>query len=433
MRNARTVIAGVLCALMICCMLGNAYTVKGKEMLLAPENKETKDQNTENSKIEDNNTENEEELNKGAKKEDTSMQIGAPSALLMEASTGTVLFEQDADTKRPPASVTKIMTMLLIFDAVESKKISLEDKVPVSEFAASMGGSQVFLETGETQTVDTMLKCISIASANDACVAMAEYISGSEEAFVQEMNKRAKALGMHNTNFVNCNGLDAQGHVTTARDIALMSRELITKYPQIHNYSTIWMENITHVTKQGSREFGLSNTNRLLKMATNYRVTGLKTGSTSMAKYCLSATAEKDGVRLIAVIMAAPDYKARFADAQILLNYGYANCNLYKDENVLDTRSVSIENGISDELAIDSASDFSSVLLRGEKADDVKKILVQDEPLTAPIKKGYVVGHIEYSINGRILGSVEVVAAENIKKMTFGYSFKKVLYLAFRS
>ena len=209
MRNARTVIAGVLCALMICCMLGNAYTVKGKEMLLAPENKETKDQNTENSKIEDNNTENEEELNKGAKKEDTSMQIGAPSALLMEASTGTVLFEQDADTKRPPASVTKIMTMLLIFDAVESKKISLEDKVPVSEFAASMGGSQVFLETGETQTVDTMLKCISIASANDACVAMAEYISGSEEAFVQEMNKRAKALGMHNTNFVNCNGLDA--------------------------------------------------------------------------------------------------------------------------------------------------------------------------------------------------------------------------------
>lgn len=178
MRNARTVIAGVLCALMICCMLGNAYTVKGKEMLLAPENKETKDQNTENSKIEDNNTENEEELNKGAKKEDTSMQIGAPSALLMEASTGTVLFEQDADTKRPPASVTKIMTMLLIFDAVESKKISLEDKVPVSEFAASMGGSQVFLETGETQTVDTMLKCISIASANDACVAMAEYISG---------------------------------------------------------------------------------------------------------------------------------------------------------------------------------------------------------------------------------------------------------------
>lgn len=194
-------------------------------MLLAPENKETKDQNTENSKIEDNNTENEEELNKGAKKEDTSMQIGAPSALLMEASTGTVLFEQDADTKRPPASVTKIMTMLLIFDAVESKKISLEDKVPVSEFAASMGGSQVFLETGETQTVDTMLKCISIASANDACVAMAEYISGSEEAFVQEMNKRAKALGMHNTNFVNCNGLRCTGACTTARDIALMSRE----------------------------------------------------------------------------------------------------------------------------------------------------------------------------------------------------------------
>ena len=347
------------------------------------------------------------------------MQIGAPSALLMEASTGTVLFEQDADTKRPPASVTKIMTMLLIFDAVESKKISLEDKVPVSEFAASMGGSQVFLETGETQTVDTMLKCISIASANDACVAMAEYISGSEEAFVQEMNKRAKALGMHNTNFVNCNGLDAQGHVTTARDIALMSRELITKYPQIHNYSTIWMENITHVTKQGSREFGLSNTNRLLKMATNYRVTGLKTGSTSMAKYCLSATAEKDGVRLIAVIMAAPDYKARFADAQILLNYGYANCRLYEDQEMPMLQAMEVRDGVESSVQLQYAGGFSYLGLGGEDFSSIEKKLLLPEVLQAPVTKGEKAGVLRYELDGKALGEVDILTAGDVEQAGF--------------
>ena len=173
---------------------------------------------------------------------DTSaVQISAPSAILMEKTTGTVLFEKDADTARPPASVTKIMTILLIFDALEAGKIQLSDEVTTSEYAASMGGSQVFLEPGETQTVETMLKCISVASANDACVAMSEYICGSEEEFVRQMNERAKGLGMDNTNFVNCNGLDADGHVTSARDIALMSRELMTKYPQIQDYCTIWM------------------------------------------------------------------------------------------------------------------------------------------------------------------------------------------------
>ena len=196
-----------------------------------------------------------------------------------------------------------------------------------------MGGSQVFLEEGEVQTVETLIKCIVIASGNDASVAMAEYIAGTEEAFVQQMNERAKGLGMTETHFVDCCGLtEDPAHVTTARDIAKMSRELINRYPQIHNYSTIWMENITHVTKQGTKEFGLSNTNKLLRMATSFQVTGLKTGSTSLAKYCLSATAEKDGVRLIASIMAAPDFKARFADAQTLLNYGYANCKLYEDK-----------------------------------------------------------------------------------------------------
>ena len=210
------------------------------------------------------------------------VEISAPSAVLMEASTGKVIFEKDKDTARPPASVTKIMTMLLIFDALADGRIQPEDEVTVSEYAASMGGSQVYLEDGEVQTVDTMLKCIAVASANDACVAMAEEICGSEEEFVARMNERAAGLGMEHTHFVNCNGLDAEGHLTSAHDIALMSRELITKYPQVHGYSMIWMENITHRTAKGESEFGLSNTNKLVRQY-EY-TTGLKTGSTGDAK-----------------------------------------------------------------------------------------------------------------------------------------------------
>ena len=258
---------------------------------------------------------------------DTAVEVTAPSAILMEMTTGTVLYEKDADTARPPASVTKVMTMLLIFDALAEGKIQLEDKVTTSEYASSMGGSQVFLETGEKQTVETLLKCISIASANDACVAMAEYISGNEEEFVRQMNLRAEGLGMKHTHFVNCNGLDAEGHETSARDIALMSRELLLKYPEIHNYCTIWMENITHTTSKGSSEFGLTNTNKLIRQY-EY-ATGLKTGSTGKAKFCVSATAEKNGVSLIAVIMGAEDSKARFKDAVTLLNYGFGKCQIF--------------------------------------------------------------------------------------------------------
>ncbi len=283
---------------------------------------------------------------------DPAVQITAPSAVLMEASTGQVIYEKGADEKRSPASVTKVMTLILIFDALESGKINLTDEVVTSAHAKSMGGSQVFLEEGEVQTVETLIKCIVIASGNDASVAMAEYIAGSEEEFVRMMNERALGLGMNNTHFVDCCGLtESPEHLTTARDIAVMSRELINRYPQIHNYSTIWMENITHVTKQGTKEFGLSNTNKLLKMATNFNVTGLKTGSTSIAKYCLSATAEKDGVRLIASIMAAPDYKARFGDAQTLLNYGYANCRLYEDKEQLPLPVMPVSGGVEDEVA----------------------------------------------------------------------------------
>ena len=261
--------------------------------------------------------------------ENSGIELKSPSAILMEASTGQVIYEKDADTSLHPASITKIMTLILIFDAIKDGKIGLDDEVTVSEYAASMGGSQVFLEAGEKQTVDTMIKCISMASANDACVAMSEYIAGTESAFVAKMNERATGLGMNNTNFVNCCGLDTDGHMSTARDIALMSRELITKYPQIHDYSTIWMDTIIHSTRRGDSEFGLTNTNKLIKQ---YEwATGLKTGSTGLAKCCLSASANKDGIDLIAVIMAAPDSKTRFAEAVNLLNYGFNTCDIYKD------------------------------------------------------------------------------------------------------
>ena len=425
MRNARTVIAGVLCALMICCMLGNAYTVKGKEMLLAPENKETKDQNTENSKIEDNNTENEEELNKGAKKEDTSMQIGAPSALLMEASTGTVLFEQDADTKRPPASVTKIMTMLLIFDAVESKKISLEDKVPVSEFAASMGGSQVFLEEGEIQTVETLIKCIVIASGNDASVAMAEHICGSEQEFVRHMNERAEGLGMKNTHFEDCCGLtESPDHYTTARDIAIMSRELITKYPKILEYSSIWMENITHVTRQGTKEFGLTNTNKLIRSYEG--CVGLKTGSTSIAKYCLSAVAKRNDITLIAVVMAAPDYKVRFKDAASMLNYGFSKCSLYIDKKMEALPEIPVRNGKKKTVSLVYEEQFHYLDTTGQNIGNVKRKLRIHREVKAPVKKNTLAGEMIYSVDGKEVGKVRILYGENAGKATYPDCLKKV-------
>ena len=230
------------------------------------------------------------------------VEVSAKSVILMERETGTVLYQQAEHEQREPASVTKIMTMLLVVEAIEQGQLHLEDRVTCSAYAASMGGSQVFLEPGETQTVETMIKCISVASANDACVCMAEYICGNEQEFVNQMNERAKGLGMENTHFVNCNGLDAEGHVTTARDIALMSRELIHTYPQIFDYCNIWMEDITHTTKKGSTQFGLTNTNKMIRQY-EY-ATGLKTGSTSQAKFCISATARKDNTDMIAVIMA---------------------------------------------------------------------------------------------------------------------------------
>ncbi len=350
---------------------------------------------------------------------DVNLGITAKSAILMEAETMTVIYEQAADEVLSPASITKIMTLILIFDAIESGKITLEDEVRTSAYAKSMGGSQVFLEEGEIQTVETLIKCIVVASGNDASVAMAEYICGSETEFVRQMNERARGLGMTNTNFEDCCGLtESDNHYTSARDVALMSRELITKYPQITQYSTIWMENITHVTAQGTKEFGLANTNKLLKQ---YEwCTGLKTGSTSKAKYCLSATANKNGVELIAVIMAAPDYKIRFSEALTLFNYGYGLCKLYKDDNTDILPEVRVNGGVKDTISVVYEDTFSYLDTEGNDLSGItKEITLPAAGVKAPIKAGDVIGTAKYYLGDTLIGEVNIVAKGDVEKAGF--------------
>lgn len=339
------------------------------------------------------------------------------SAILMEASTKSVIYEKAPDERRSPASITKIMTAILIFDAIEAGKISLEDEVVTSAYAKSMGGSQVYLEEGEKQTVNTLIKCIMVSSGNDASVAMAEYIAGSESSFVQMMNERAASLGMENTHFEDCCGLtDSDNHYTTARDIALMAQELITRYPQIKSYTTIWMENITHVTIQGSKEFGLANTNKLLKQYPY--TTGLKTGSTNKAKYCVCATANKDGVELIAVIMGCPNYKDRFTEAQSLLQFGYTTCKLYQDENPPELMPILVKGGIDKQVPAVYKEKFSWLFVSGEDFSNMEKMLTTNE-LTAPIEKGEQIGTVTYRLNGKELGSIGIYAGESVREAKF--------------
>ena len=343
--------------------------------------------------------------------------LTCPSAILMEASTKSVIYEKAPDERRSPASITKIMTAILIFDAIEAGKISLEDEVVTSAYAKSMGGSQVYLEEGEMQTVDTLIKCIMVSSGNDASVAMAEYIAGSESSFVQMMNERAASLGMENTHFEDCCGLtDSDNHYTTARDIALMAQELITRYPQIKSYTTIWMENITHVTMQGSKEFGLANTNKLLKQYPY--TTGLKTGSTNKAKYCVCATANKDGVELIAVIMGCPNYKDRFTEAQSLLQFGYTTCKLYQDENPPELMPILVKRGIDKQVPAVYKEKFSWLFVSGEDFSNMEKMLTTNE-LTAPIEKGEQIGTVMYRLNGKELGSIGIYAGESVREAKF--------------
>ena len=331
--------------------------------------------------------------------------LTAKAAVLIEGNSGEIILE------------TKIMTLTLIMEALEEGKIQLTDSVSVSEYAASMGGSQVFLEPNETQTVDTMIKCISIASANDAAVAMAEKIAGSEPNFVKKMNEKAKELGMKHTQFKNCTGLDddiKSGHFSSAYDVGLMSRELIMKHPGISKYSTVWMDTIIHKTKKGESQFGLTNTNKLVRFYDG--ITGLKTGSTSKAKYCLSATAKRNGLNLIAVIMAAPDHKVRFSEAQALLDYGFANCSLYQDDySGIKFDSPSVRGGIPEKLTVYPKKSFSHTFTAAYDKNKIKKKITYQE-LKAPIKKGTAVGFITYSYQGKTLGKVPLLAMQDIKK-----------------
>ena len=313
-------------------------------------------------------------------------EISAPGAVLMEPSTGTVLYEKNGEEQRSPASITKIMTLLLIFEALEDGQITLEEEAVTSAYAKRMGGSQVFLEEGEKQTVETLIKCIVVASGNDASVVMAEHLAGSEEEFVKRMNEKAGELGMIHTQFEDCCGLtDSEEHYTTASDVAIVSRELITRFPRILDYSSIWMENIIHRTAQGEKEFCLTNTNKLIRSYEG--CVGLKTGSTSVAKYCVSAVAQRGEMTLLAVVMGAPDAKVRFKDAAALLDYGFGKCNLYLDENRKNPDPVPIKGGVKAEVPCRYTGEFRYLDTEGKNLSQIEKKIVYMKNLQAPVKK----------------------------------------------
>ena len=342
-------------------------------------------------------------------------EISAPGAVLMEPSTGTVLYEKNGEEQRSPASITKIMTLLLIFEALEDGQITLEEEVVTSAYAKSMGGSQVFLEEGEKQTVETLIKCIVVASGNDASVVMAEHLAGSEEEFVKRMNEKAGELGMLHTQFEDCCGLtDSEEHYTTASDVAIVSRELITRFPRILEYSSIWMENIIHRTAQGEKEFCLTNTNKLIRSYEG--CVGLKTGSTSVAKYCVSAVAQRGEMTLLAVVMGAPDAKVRFKDAAALLDYGFGNCDLYLDENRINPDPVPIKGGVKAEVACRYTGEFRYLDTEGKNLSQIEKKIVYMKNLQASVKKGDIVGEAQYLLDGKVVGKTDIVAAKSVKK-----------------
>lgn len=333
--------------------------------------------------------------------------IDAKAYILIEQSTGRVLAENNADEQLPIASVTKIMTMLLIMEAIEDGKTSFDDLVTVSENAMSYGGSTMFLETGEQLPVHDMLKGIAVASANDGCVAMAEHLTGSETAFVEEMNKRAKELGMKNTNFLNTNGLDEDGHYSSARDVALMSRELLN-HPKITEYTSIWTDEL-----RGGK-FQLANTNKLIRFYTG--ANGLKTGSTSQALCCLSASAKRDGMQLIAVVLGAPTSDKRFSSAKSLLDYGFANYKINhlvkKDEMICDA---DIINGTVDSVKAIAKKDKYSLSEKSNNKDIKRRVFV-NEDIKAPVKKGEVLGYVEFVSDGKVIDKVEIVSENEVNK-----------------
>lgn len=350
-------------------------------------------------------------LQSSAEKE---IEVTAPAALLMDAGTGKVLYEKNPHEIRVCASITKVMTLLLVMEAVDSGKIKMNDMVTASAHAASMGGSDIWLEPGETMTVDEMIKATTVASANDAAVALAEHISGSEEVFVDEMNRKAQKLGMKDTVFKNCNGLDEDGHVTSAYDVAVMSRELM-KHKTIFNYTSIWIDYLRNGKTQ------LVNTNKLLK---GYKgITGLKTGTTSKAGSCISATAERDSLSLIAVVLGSATGKDRFRDAAKILNHGFANYVMMKPEvKKEDMLPVNVVNGMQN--SVNTGADLTTgFLIEKGKENEVKSDIVINEEVEAPVIKGQVVGKITYSLGDEILAEYDITALNDIDKLSFSSVF----------
>lgn len=355
---------------------------------------------------------------------DQSLTITAKSAILTERSTGTVLFEHDADKQMPPASITKVMTLLLVFEAMDAGKFTMETEIVASEHACSMGGSQIWLEPGEAFTVNELLKAAAISSANDACVALGEAVSGSEETFVELMNERAAELGMKNTVFKNCTGLDAEGHLSTARDIAIMSAELL-RHPEIKNYSTVWMDSL----RGGKTE--LTNTNRLVRFYKG--CTGLKTGSTDGAGCCLSASAERDGMELISVTLGSPNTDERFAAGRKLLDYGFANFALVKmtpPEEYL--APIPVAHGTAETVQPICEEPAAFLLKKGQEAG-VEQSVYLPEKLEAPVKAGDVIGRVTVTLSGGEIGGYDIVAAEDVPRMGLFEALKKLLLEAIRT
>lgn len=346
------------------------------------------------------------------------LDIKAKSVVLMEPNTGKVLYESNSDEKLPPASITKIMSLLLVMEAIDRGDITLETVVTASEHACSMGGSQIWLEPGETMTVNDLLKAAVIASANDACVALGETVAGSEEGFVALMNERANELGMTNTRFVNCTGLDAEGHLTTAYDVAVMSSALI-KHDLIKDYSTVWMDTL----RDGKSE--LVNTNKLVRFYEG--TTGLKTGTTSTAKYCLSATAERNGLELVAVVMAGDSSNDRFGGAKKLLDYGFANYNYSSiDAGLEENTELDVIKGTEKTVGIKPQSTLN-ILLPKTASGKVERKTVLNENVTAPVKKGDVLGTVTVTLDGEQLGEIPLVAEEDVPKLTLGVTLGWIL------
>ncbi len=345
------------------------------------------------------------------------IEIKAKSAILMEPQTGEILYESNSDEQLPPASITKIMSLLLVMEALDRKDFTLETQVSASEHACSMGGSQIWLEPGECMTVHELLKATVIASANDACVALGELIAGSEEAFVALMNQRASELGMDNTNFVNCTGLDAKGHLTTAHDVAIMSCELI-RHELIKEYSTVWMDSL----RDGKSE--LVNTNKLVRFYKG--TTGLKTGTTSTAKYCLSASAEREGLSLVAVVLAGETSADRFEGAKKLLDYGFANYSFSKVESELKETEKEVEGGVVPTVKVKAESTVDMLLPKSAKKE-IKRVTKWNENISAPIEKGEVLGYVNVFSGEEQIGSIPITAQSEVKKMTFAVSLVRII------